>query len=77
MAQARRTDFPWGTRLVHQRDLATVPKSKIGKRIGRLDDQDVVRLNCAVLVFLGLAGRGLQVGLEHAQVVATTFAAVT
>ena len=36
--------------------ITTVPKSKIGKRIGRLDDQDVVRLNRAVLVFLGLAG---------------------
>ena len=36
--------------------ITTVPKSKIGKRVGRLDDQDVVRLNRAVLVFLGLAG---------------------
>jgi mRNA interferase MazF len=33
----------------------TVPKSKIGQHIGRLDDEDVVRLNQAVLVFLGLA----------------------
>jgi len=32
----------------------TVPKSKLGKRIGRLDDQDVLRLNQALLVFLGL-----------------------
>ena len=36
--------------------IATVPKSKIGARVGRLDDEDVVRLNRAVLVFLGLAG---------------------
>ena len=36
--------------------LTTVPKAKLGSRIGRLDDQDVVRLNRAVLVFLGLAG---------------------
>ena len=35
--------------------ITTVPKSKVGSRIGRLDDEDVVRLNRAVLVFLGLA----------------------
>jgi mRNA interferase MazF len=35
--------------------IATVPKSKVGERIGRLDDEDIVRLNQAVLVFLGLA----------------------
>ena len=35
--------------------LMTVPKQRLGKRIGRLDDEDVVRLNRALLVFLGLA----------------------
>lgn len=35
--------------------ITTVPKSRIGTRIGRLDDEDLVRLNQAVLVFLGLA----------------------
>jgi mRNA interferase MazF len=35
--------------------LTTVPKSKIGSRIGRLDDEDIVRLNQAIVVFLGLA----------------------
>ena len=35
--------------------VTTVPKSKIGAQIGRLDDEDVLRLNQAVLVFLGLA----------------------
>jgi mRNA interferase MazF len=35
--------------------ITTVPKSKVGDRIGRLDDEDVVRLNQAVMVFLGLA----------------------
>jgi mRNA interferase MazF len=35
--------------------ITTVPKSKIGTRIGRLDDEDVLRLNQALLVFLGLA----------------------
>jgi mRNA interferase MazF len=35
--------------------LTTVPKTKLGARIGRLDDEDLVRLNQALLVFLGLA----------------------
>ncbi len=35
--------------------ITTVPKSKVGERIGRLDDADLVRLNQAVMVFLGLA----------------------
>jgi mRNA interferase MazF len=35
--------------------ITTVPKAKIGARIGRLDDKDILRLNQAVLVFLGLA----------------------
>jgi mRNA interferase MazF len=35
--------------------ITTVPKSKFGERIGRLDAEDVVRLNQAVMVFLGLA----------------------
>ena len=36
--------------------ITTVPKAKIGGRLGRLDDEDVVRLNRAMLVFLGMAG---------------------
>jgi mRNA interferase MazF len=36
--------------------ITTVPKAKIGSLIGRLDDEDILRLNRAVLVFLGLAG---------------------
>jgi len=36
--------------------ITTVPKLKIGERIGRLDDNDLLRLNRAILVFLGLAG---------------------
>jgi mRNA interferase MazF len=35
--------------------ITTVPKSKVGARVGRLDDEDILRLNRAVLVFLGLA----------------------
>jgi mRNA interferase MazF len=36
--------------------LTTVPKAKVGSQIGRLDDHEVVRLNRAIVVFLGLAG---------------------
>lgn len=35
--------------------ITTVPRSKVGERIGRLDDEDLVRLNQATMVFLGLA----------------------
>ena len=34
--------------------ITTVPKAKLGARIGRLDDADILRLNQAMLVFLGL-----------------------
>ena len=37
--------------------ITTVPRSKLGERIGRLGDQDMVRLGRAVVVFFGLAGR--------------------
>jgi mRNA interferase MazF len=36
--------------------LTTVQRSKLGDRLGRLDDEDVARMNRAILVFLGLAG---------------------
>jgi mRNA interferase MazF len=35
--------------------ITTVPKEKVGYRMGRLDDEDIVRLNRAILIFLGLA----------------------
>jgi mRNA interferase MazF len=35
--------------------VTTVPKARIGKRLGKLNDKDVVRLNRALTVFLGLA----------------------
>ena len=35
--------------------ITTVPKAKVGARVGKLDDEDILRLNKAVLVFLGLA----------------------
>ena len=34
--------------------ITTVAKSKLGAPVGRLDDEDIVRLNQAILVFLGL-----------------------
>jgi mRNA interferase MazF len=36
--------------------ITTVPRSKLGERVGRLGDDDMVRLGRAVLVFFGLAG---------------------
>ena len=36
--------------------VTTVAKTKLGSPVGRLDDEDVLRLNRAMLVFLGLAG---------------------
>lgn len=35
--------------------ITTVHKTKIGACVGRLADEDIVRLNRAVLVFLGIA----------------------
>jgi mRNA interferase MazF len=35
--------------------ITTVSKTKVDARVGRLDDEDILRLNQAVLVFLGLA----------------------
>ena len=35
--------------------ITTVPRAKIGVRFGRLVGEDMVRLNRAVLVFLGIA----------------------
>lgn len=36
--------------------ITTVRRTKLGERIGQLDDADVVRLNRAVVTFLGIAG---------------------
>ncbi|MGZ4821837.1 MAG: type II toxin-antitoxin system PemK/MazF family toxin [Terriglobales bacterium] len=35
--------------------ITTVPKTKIGARVGHLADEDILRLNRALLVFLGVA----------------------
>jgi mRNA interferase MazF len=37
--------------------ITTVAKSKLQKRVGRLAEEDMIRVNRAVLVFLGLAAR--------------------
>lgn len=38
--------------------ITTVPRARIGARVGRLADEDMVRLNRAILVFLGIASPG-------------------
>ncbi len=35
--------------------VTTVPKTRLGRRLGKLNDEDFVRLNRALTVFLGLA----------------------
>jgi len=40
--------------------ITTVTRAKLGRRIGQLEDKDVLRLNRAVMVFLGLAGASLE-----------------
>jgi mRNA interferase MazF len=35
--------------------ITTVPKSRLAQCIGRLSDEDIVRLNRAIVVFLGIA----------------------
>ncbi len=36
--------------------LTTIPRSRLGVQVGILGDEDMVRLNRALVVFLGLAG---------------------
>lgn len=36
--------------------ITTVSKTKLEAHVGRLSDEDMIRVNRAVLVFLGLAG---------------------
>lgn len=44
-----------GSRLMVDK-ITTIPKSKLGDRLGRLEDEHMVRLNRAMIVFLGMAG---------------------
>ena len=36
--------------------ITTIPRSKVGRRVGLLGDEDMARLNSAIVIFLGLAG---------------------
>ena len=36
--------------------ITTIPRSKLGERIGQLRDDDMIRLSRALVVFLGFAG---------------------
>ena len=36
--------------------ITTTPKAKLGTRMGSLADDDMVRLNRAMMIFQGLAG---------------------
>ena len=44
--------------------ITTVPRSKVGAKLGRIDREGMLRLNRAVLVFLGLAGSATNNGPE-------------
>ena len=52
---SERNGLRTGSRVMADK-ITTVPRARIGKRIGRLDHEDVIRLNRAMVVFLGLAG---------------------
>ena len=36
--------------------MTTIPRSNLGERIGKLSEDDMIRLSRALVVFLGLAG---------------------
>ena len=36
--------------------ISTIPRARVGQRVGRLSGDDMARVNRAVIVFLGLAG---------------------
>ena len=37
--------------------VAAIPRSKLGRRIGRISAADIDRVNDAIMIFLGLAAR--------------------
>ena len=47
--------LPAASRLMVDK-ITTISRARVGMRIGRLADEDLLRLNRAVMVFLGLAG---------------------
>jgi mRNA interferase MazF len=54
MAPNERNGLHTACRLMMDK-ITTVPKTKVGVHVGRLNDEDILRLNQAVLVFLGMA----------------------
>jgi mRNA interferase MazF len=38
--------------------ITTVSRKKLERHIGKLSDEDILRVNRAIVVFLGLAGPG-------------------
>jgi len=54
VAPNQRNGLRTGCRLMVDK-ITTVPKAKLGTRIGQVDDADMLRLNQAILLFLGLA----------------------
>lgn len=54
---SERNDLKEACRLLVDK-ITTVPEARAGRQIGRLDDEGLVRLNRAALVFLGFAGAG-------------------
>ncbi|MBK1665483.1 hypothetical protein CKO38_12260 [Rhodospirillum rubrum] len=54
MGPTGRNGLPSPSRLMVDK-ITPIPKSKIGTPVGHLDDEDILRLNQAILVFLGLA----------------------
>lgn len=59
---------PGGSNGLHQPSrlmvdkITTVPRTRLGQKIGELGEDDMARLNRAAIVFLGLAGNGRQGG---------------
>ena len=38
--------------------ITTIPRAKVGRRVGRLDDEEMTKLSHAIIIFLGLAATG-------------------
>jgi mRNA interferase MazF len=52
---AMRNGLDGGSRIMVDK-LTTVRRAKLGEKVGALDDADIVRLNRALVVFLGIPG---------------------
>jgi mRNA interferase MazF len=49
------TDIRETSRLMVDK-ITTIPRSKLGERVGQLSDEDIIRLSLDLVVFVGLAG---------------------